>query len=490
MEPGQNIRGRTVDENDNLISDGTVIARLETERYDLKLSVAKAQENTAIATTTAKKSELKDVVPAQIRAAIASVTVTRTEFDRIVKLFKRGAATQAEVDRAKANLDTMQAKLDQAVALETVTAAELVSLEAQEKEAAENVLQAKKDLADTLLRSPFHGQIAKVHQIAGGYVLAGEPVVTMQMMDPISVEVAVSSQTDARLNYNDIVTVYLPDSNEPLEAMVYEKATIADPATRTFKVTLLVRNERIEVGLPPEDRNSTTPRVRMLVRLFTETRNRVPPYYVNVDSLHQDAGGYFVYRVANATQADRSGMSDSKMRLQKVRVTPGEKRIPYLQVATMRELTDWGELDPELDLLAGTFFRRDGSKILSKDVAALLKAADDTVPYVRERWLLRPGDIMRVDLDAETPTAGFYVPLNVILEESGKTYVFVVETSGKATHAKRVAVNVLDVLGTMRRIEAAGKSTFKAGTRIVADGALFLTDGEAVSILEQTGVSR
>jgi hypothetical protein len=345
-------------------------------------------------------------------------------------------------------------------------------------------------LADTLLRSPFHGQIAEVHQIAGGYVQAGAPVVTMQMMDPISVEVAVSSQTDARLNYNDIVTVFLPDSNEPMEAMVYEKATIADPATRTFKVTLLVRNERIEVGLPPDERNSTTPRVRMLVRLFTETRDRVPPYYVNVDSLHQDADGYFVYRVTNATQAERSGMTDSKLRLQKVRVTAGEKRIPYLQVATMRELTDLRELDPEQDLLAGTFFRRDGSKIPSKDVAPLLMAADGIVPYVRERWLLRPGDIMRVDIDAETPAVGFYVPLNVILEESGKTYVFVAETSGKATRAKRVAITVLDILGTMRRIETAGKTAFKAGTKIVADGALFLTDGEAISILERTGVSR
>jgi hypothetical protein len=329
-----------------------------------------------------------------------------------------------------------------------------------------------------------------VHQIPGGYVQAGEPVVTIQMMDPISVEIAVSVETDARLNYNDIVFVFLPGSDEPMEAMVYEKATIADPATRTFKVTLLIRNERIEVGLPDDERNSTTPRVRMLVRLFTETRDRVPPYYVNVDSLHHDAAGYFVYRVTNATQSDRNGLTDSILRLQKVRVTPGEKRLPYLQVATMRELTDLGELDPKQDLLAGTFFDHDGNEIPNKDVAALLRKSNDTVPYVRERWLLRPGDIMRVDIDAETPAPGLYVPLNVILEESGKTYVFVAETKGQTTNAKRVEVNVIDVLGTKRRIEAAGKTPLKAGTRIVAEGALFLTDGEAVTVIEPTGAER
>ena len=43
LEPGQNIRGRTVDENDKLISDGTVVARLERDRFDLKLAIAVAQ---------------------------------------------------------------------------------------------------------------------------------------------------------------------------------------------------------------------------------------------------------------------------------------------------------------------------------------------------------------------------------------------------------------------------------------------------------------
>jgi hypothetical protein len=80
--------------------------------------------------------------------------------------------------------------------------------------------------------------------------------------------------------------------------------------------------------------------------------------------------------------------------------------------------------------------------------------------------------------------------LNVILEESGKTYVFVAETKGQTTNAKRVEVNVIDVLGTKRRIEAAGKTPLKAGTRIVAEGALFLTDGEAVTVIEPTGAER
>ncbi|MCH7870815.1 MAG: hypothetical protein IID33_03860, partial [Planctomycetes bacterium] len=171
-----------------------------------------------------------------------------------------------------------------------------------------------------------------------------------------------------------------------------------------------------EVGLPDDERNSDTPRVRMLLRLFTETRVRIPPYYVNVDALHRDAKGFFVWRVANAAQADRRGPADANIKLEKVRVTPGEKRLPYLQVATMRELTDIGDLEPDRDLLAGAFFRHDGSQIPSKEAVGMVKDGD-TVLYVRERWMMRPGDIVRVDLQSEIPAPGFYVPTDVILDE-------------------------------------------------------------------------
>jgi hypothetical protein len=482
LEPGRNIRGRTVDETDAVISQGTMIAALERDRYVLQLAAAEAQAETAAAKWEAKDSEIKNVIPQQVNAATAAVTLAGPEHARIKRLFDRGAATRSELDQAKANLDTVEAELKQVKASGKVAVAELASLKAQEREADESVNQAKKDLQDTELRSPFHGQIAKVHQIPGGFVQPGAAVVTVQMMDPIAVHVAVSAKTDARLNYNDIVSVYLPDAQEPIEAMVYEKATVADAATRTFRVTLLVRNERIEVGLPDGERKSNTPRVRMLLRLFTETRDRTPPYYVNVDALHRDDEGFFVFRVANATQTDRRGPTDVPLILKKVRVTPGEKRLPYLQVATMRELVDYGDLDPKIDLLAGAFFKHDGSQIPSEEAVGLVKDGD-MVPYVRERWMMRPGDIVRVDLQSELLASGFYVPTDVILEEAGKMYVFAVDSSGDVARVKRIPVRALDAQGTLRRIEADDGKSLDAGMQIVSDGALFLIDGERVSVV-------
>ena len=486
LEPGADILGRTVDENGDVITQGTVIAELETDRYELALASAKAQKETAIARAKARQSELENVLPQQIKAAQASVTLTQQEFDRASQLFKREALSAAQLDQAKANLDTAQAELAQTKATEKVTQAELDSLNAQAKEAEENVRQAQKDLDDTKLVSPYHGQIAEVHEIPGGYVQAGERVVTVQMMDPMQVDVAVSAQTDARLNYNDVIDVYLPDSKTPSTAMVYEKDTMADAATRTFSVKLLVRNEQIEVGLPPDEQGKDTPRVRTIFRVTTQKADGNPPYFVAVKALYQDADGYFVWKIENRTLKDNKTRNDSGIRLRKIRVTPGDKRMPFLQVVTLRELADLGDLDPAKDVVAGVICAPDGRRLTNDEIVGIQDG--DTVLYVRERWRLRPGDIVRVDLEGSTVEVGLYVPTDTILEKSGKTYVFAVESLGEADQVRQIEVDVFDDVGTLRRIEAAGDATLEAGMKIVANGALFLTDGEKVTVVDEMEV--
>ena len=70
-------------------------------------------------------------------------------------------------------------------------------------------------------------------------------------MDPMKVDIAVSPETDARVNYNDLVRIFAPNGDQ-LEGLVYLKDTFADPGTRTFLITLLVRNRHIEIGVPEE----------------------------------------------------------------------------------------------------------------------------------------------------------------------------------------------------------------------------------------------
>ena len=105
-------------------------------------------------------------------------------------------------------------------------------------------------MRDTELYSPFNGQVSKVHVIPGGYVERGRPVVTVQMMDPMKVEIAVSPETDRKINYNDVMKVHIDGHKEPIKGVVWLKDTVADAATRTFMVTLLIRNFRVETEVP------------------------------------------------------------------------------------------------------------------------------------------------------------------------------------------------------------------------------------------------
>lgn len=483
LEPGAEIRGQTFDELGRPISAGTVIARLEEDRFQLKLAGARARLKTTQAQANAKESELKKVIPARINASRANVTLATAEFERVQKLVKREAATQADFDKAKAEVDRSNADLEQMNASQAVAEAELESLNAQTQEAAESVKAAEKDLADTQLISAYDGQIAGVHQIAGSFVQAGERVVTVQMMDPMMVEIAVAAQTEARLNFNDVVYVYLPDDNVPVEGMVYEKAAMADAATRTFDVTLLVRNERNTHGAarPGEDRQQTVHRIRAMWRLFTESTDRMPPYYINVDALHTDSTGSYVWKVVNRAVGGRSAAGNaSELKLRKVAVVPGDKRIPFLQVATLRELADIGELEPERDLIAGAFTDERGDP-LPDDESIPPDVETITAYHVRQSWRLRPGNVVQVDLAGEQATGGFYVPTNVIAVRGDKYFVFIVE--GEV--ARRVAVNVFDSVGTLRRIESVDDGGLSAGMKVVADGALFVSDGESVNIVEE-----
>jgi len=504
LEPGTNIDGLTYyDEGGNLVNEGTVIARLETRRYDLALESAKARAATAAAQLTAAESELNNVHPKQIDAAQASVTLAQQELERTKKLFDQGASTQAQLDKANADVTTTKAQLQQLQETGAVLEAQRASYAAQLNEADEAVRSAEKDLADTHLRSSFQGQIAEVYAILGGVVDAGVPVCRVQMMDPIKVAVQVSAETDAQLNYNDVVQVYPPGAEQPVEALVYEKAALADASTRTFTVTLLVRNGRIRIGMPADFDPEADVRVRELRRFLTETGERTPPYFVGTDSLHRDANGdWYLWKVnqdeKEVTRDSLRNGGNSQLMVEKVKVTLGERRLPFADVAVMQEITgfDEGTLKPETDLVIGKLSDVDG-KPLDEDEGGRRVASRGYVYFVREQWKLRPGDVVRADFRGTALDSGFYVPLNAISfvsEEDPsattvKANVFVLQQDETVQHVPVLASRVEGKAG-VRKIVADGAATLGDGDRIVAEGVHFLADGEQVRVVSTVEAPR
>ena len=83
----------------------------------------------------------------------------------------------------------------------------------------------------------------------------GERVVTVQMMDPMKVEFEVSAERARQMRYKDSLEVILPlpdGSTVREEALVYMTDAVADSSTRTFTITLLVRNRQIPAVVPED----------------------------------------------------------------------------------------------------------------------------------------------------------------------------------------------------------------------------------------------
>jgi multidrug efflux pump subunit AcrA (membrane-fusion protein) len=336
------------------------------------------------------------------------------------------------------------------------------------------VEQAKININDCKLNAPFTGQIARVHVIPGGYVFPGQAVVTLQMMDPLKVDIAISPARDAQINYNDLVRVYAP-TGDVLEGYVYLKDTFADPATRTFLVTLLVRNKRIRVGVPDEMEGKGIAECRNLWKLDKPDIDGPGNYYAEVKAIHQDDQGYFVWKVENLTQAQLFEDFDPVLTVKKVRVTPGEGRVPVLQVFTFRELTDFGELDPTTDIIAGGITGKvaDGDKML----------------LVRERWIGRPGDVVGVGLKGEATPRGFYVPQEAIQFDGQKHFLAVAELAGDAHQVVHVPVKPAETVGRLQRISATSGAQLAEGMKVIVDGAHYVQPQDKVNPVDEIEVS-
>jgi multidrug efflux pump subunit AcrA (membrane-fusion protein) len=299
-------------------------------------------------------------------------------------------------------------------------------------------------------------------------VLPGQPVVTVQMMDPMKIQVAVSPETDKQLKFNDRVRVYLPDSEEFLEALVYLKDTYADPATRTYLVTLLVRNQKTVTGMPDEFQGKPVATTKNLWTLLRGKQSDTGNFFVEANALHQDADGYFVWKADNLTAEQLYESFDPVLKVSKVRVKPGDARIPMVQVFTLRELVDKGDLDPETAVILGEIQGdvNDGQVVLSQD-----------------SWRLRPGDLAEVALRQERQPEGFYLPRVAIMYDGKTNHVFVVPEG--ESKAKRVDVRALETSGQSQRVEAIGGASLQPGDRVIVGGAHYVMDGEEVSLAEK-----
>ena len=469
VEPGTFLQGRWVEDGEVRVV-GDVLARIDTREYDIARSVAQAgvevaQEQTATATV-----QLEKVLPANRDAAKANRDRAEAEYQRYQQAAKSRAVSEIDVIKAKADFDGREANLAQAVAAIETKQAEIKSFQANERHAKQTLGKAEYDIERCVLHAPFSGEVSQVYIEAGGYAQRGQPVAHLVMMSPIKVDLAVSRATLAKLRRGDAVQLYAPGEKEPMVGAVYDKGTVADPKTRTFRVSVITRNSRAHKAFGAEDPRASMPRVSDSMALSQATAPGAEGRYFVEERrvLRKDAQGYYVW-ADPARRVTESAPDGTVFNLRKFRVKPGEQRASLQGIYLVRELVDIGDLKPEI--------------LLPLDVPD--SAADEQkVVLSRPQWFLRPGQLVDVLLSGQPPAPGIYVPADAVKADKDGGNVLFLAVDGKA---KRVNVRVVDVLGQYARIEGEG---IEPGAAVIADYVHFLVDGEPVRVIRRRELGR
>ena len=428
-----------------------IIARLDSTQYQTAFEIAQAD-------VASQQRTIEQVLPARLLQINAEIERTRVDYENTRDAFERSAAAPRDLAAAKSAYDAAQAQLAEAEAEREVQLANLDSALAQ-------LRNAQRDLDNCVLYAPFPGELSEVFAVAGGTVSAGTPVAHLVMMDPVVIRVSVSPENYRALYENDTVLIYPPGGGPPQVARVYEKSVSADPATRTFQITLISPNQQIDEPMAPDAEALTLPRIQGLFPIIDPLRHEqgaeITPYVESRRCLYEDAQGYYVWLAEGLTADTGLPQGDPVVTLRKTYITLGDKRANYQGIYIFQEVALPSDLVPRMLVATG----------VPDDFPDGGRAA-----WVRQRWMIQPGESLEVKLQGTPTPAGFYLPFDAVLPgEGGERHVFVIDSDDRV---ERVSVTIDAEVGELVRVSGEALSE---GARVVVRGVHLLQPGEAVS---------
>ncbi|WP_442508989.1 efflux RND transporter periplasmic adaptor subunit [Novipirellula sp. SH528] len=480
LEPGLDVDGRIVDPDGKPIQSGTPLAQIETAQYDIAVESAEADVEVAERKKESIEIRLDEALPVEIESAKADLDLAQTEFQRMKKLNAQQAASQSEFDQAENLVQTRKTALRSLEASEKQARAELKSAASEIRRAQQVLRDAERDLKNTTLYGSYQGQIAEVMVVPGSVVTAGSPVLRLQMSNPIKVEVELSSHQSRQIRQrrNLPASFELPDGTmRHVNAFVYSIAPSADPTTRTFTMTLLLLNEKFRDNLPDSISEDTVARSEDIWPLKLNRMMGTPAEVTLVEekSIHHDDEGAFVYRVTNAKLND---VLPKILKVERQRLIENDLRIPFLGNWVFRSVSflddDGGNETLSLDTIYIGELEKGPSAASDWD-------GESVVLDAGAQWMLRPGDLVSVDLSSNDAEFGFHVPINAIYEESGETFLFVTQDGiAKKISVQQKQAENLDA-GSVVEIQS---PELADGMQFIVGGVHYLRDGEEVRIVQ------
>ncbi|MDJ0787470.1 MAG: efflux RND transporter periplasmic adaptor subunit [Myxococcota bacterium] len=243
------------------VEAGAVLLEIDPERRQLDLASARARI-------------------AEMEASLADM---QREQQRILALHKKGIASDSQLDAAETALSLARSRHDAAKA---------------------GLGVARRALADSSVRAPFAGFVARRHVSRGEFVQPATPLFDLVALDPIEAEFTLPERDSSRVQVGQQVRVEVaPHPGEVFEGRVSLISPTIDARTRTLRVEAEIENAdgrlrpglfaRVGLGLETRERALMIPEEAILQRsdgqvVFVTREGNVAERLVVETGLHRD----------------------------------------------------------------------------------------------------------------------------------------------------------------------------------------------------------
>lgn len=280
VSPNDVVCGRITDSQGRIIREGDILARARDTKEEIIVNISTQKVKKA-------KQAFKDA---------------RLNLERIQKLYKRQVFSERQHEQAENEF--IQAASDY----------DVCRLE---------LLDAKENLEDKVLRAPFSGIIEKVYAVAGSSLTEDKSVLLLSVFDPINV----------RVKLHDVITDLICVHNEfrvyPTGGSTSYPAWLQTQEIFTDYIELTVKNIKApKIKLTPEQ--NKLPKIHTRMRVIDAPEIPDETLWVPANAIRKDKTGTFVWKV-DCTMTNQTGkQSISIPKVKKVMVKPKDMFIQKL----------------------------------------------------------------------------------------------------------------------------------------------------------------
>jgi HlyD family secretion protein len=181
-------KGMAIKKGDPVFSLDPGVATAELTRTEAAIQTAQAQLDNLL---TGKREPELEQIRAQRREAEAGLALAKAELLRALSLTTSGTGSRTSLDQAQASVSQYQARIAQFDASEAASRlagrdAEIGAARSKVKEAEASAAQARAKLAELSPVSPVDAVVENTFFEVGEWASAGQPVVSLQAADAIT----------------------------------------------------------------------------------------------------------------------------------------------------------------------------------------------------------------------------------------------------------------------------------------------------------------